>query len=139
MIKKSNVGVQWYLVDAKNQNLGRLSSKIACTLIGKNDKYYVPFKSSHIQVIVINSEYVEITGKKNEQKLYRKHSGKPGGLKQETFSKLKNRLPNKIIEHSVRGMLPKNSVGKCLARNIKVYRQNKHPHKAQEPISLDID
>lgn len=139
MIKKNNLRTQWYLIDAKEQNLGRLSSKIAYKLIGKTDKYYLPFRNNNIRVVVINSAYIKITGKKNEQKLYKRHSGKPGGLKQETFNKLKNRLPHKIIEHSVKGMLPKNNLGKRLARQLKVYQYNAHPHKAQKPISLNID
>ena len=139
MIQKNNFKIQWYLIDAKEQNLGRLSSKIAHNLIGKTDKHYLPFRNNKIKVIVINSAYIKVTGKKNQQKLYKRHSGKPGGLKQETFSKLKSRLPHKIIEHSVQGMLPKNNLGKHLARHLKVYEHNAHPHEAQKPISLNID
>nr|ARW68360.1 ribosomal protein L13 [Chondria sp. (in: red algae)] len=130
---------QWYVINAKQQNLGRLSSKIAYTLVGKNSKNYLPFQKNNIKIIVINSKYVEVTGKKSKQKLYIRHSGRPGGLKKEVFNKLQNRMPNKIIEHSIRGMLPKNNLGRELFKNLKIYSENEHPHEAQQPIFLNIN
>lgn len=130
---------QWYIIDAKQQNLGRLSSIIAYVLQGKNHINYLPFQKNNITIIIINSKYIEVTGKKSEQKVYKRHSGRPGGLKVEIFNKLQKRMPNRILEHSIRGMLPKNRLGKELFKNIKVYQEHNHPHQAQQPISLDIN
>ena len=137
-IKKNKNQITWYIVDGKEKNLGRLSSKIAYLLLGKNIKEYSKSQESNIKVIILNSKQIKVTGKKNKQKTYKSHSGKPGGLKTETFSKLQNRIPNRIIEHSIRGMLPKNKIGRQIFKNIKVYPDNQHPHEAQKPIKLDI-
>nr|WMP11899.1 50S ribosomal protein L13 [Laurencia australis]WMP12110.1 50S ribosomal protein L13 [Laurencia australis] len=128
----------WYLIDAKEKNLGRLSSQIAHILMGKDIKEYSPFQESDKQIIIINSKYINVTGKKDKQKTYKRHSGRPGGLKTETFNKLKTRIPNRIIEHSIRGMLPKNNLGRKLFKKLKIYSENQHPHTAQQPIELNI-
>jgi len=129
---------EWYLIDAKEQNLGRLSSKIAFLLKGKNKNTYTPYMNSKIHVIIINSKLIEITGKKRNQKLYKRHSGQPGGLKIETFDKLQKRMPNKIIEKSIKGMLPKNILGRQLFRQLKIYSDSKHPHSPQQPVTLNL-
>nr|ARW63789.1 ribosomal protein L13 [Chondria sp. (in: red algae)] len=139
LIPKKKYETQWYIIDARKKNLGRLSSQIAYLMIGKNNQSYLPFHISRIKIIIINSRYVEVTGKKYKQKVYVRHSGRPGGLKVEMFNKLQNRIPNRIIEHSIRGMLPKNNLGKALFKNIKIYSDNQHPHIAQQPTLLNIN
>lgn len=129
----------WYVVDAAGQRLGRLASEIACILRGKNKPIYTPHMDTGDFVIVINAEKVEVTGKKREQKLYRRHSGRPGGMKVENFAKLQARIPERIIEHAVKGMLPKNSLGRQLFTKLKVYAGSDHPHQAQKPEVLTIN
>jgi len=136
--KIQSVNNKWYVINAKNKNLGRLSSKVSHLLKGKNDPKYTPDKINNTNIIIINSKYIKVTGNKKKQKLYKRHSGKPGGLKIENFEKLNNRIPNKIIEHAIKGMLPKNRLGRMLFKKLKVYPENQHPHKAQQPINLDI-
>ncbi|NES19797.1 MAG: 50S ribosomal protein L13 [Symploca sp. SIO3E6] len=128
----------WYLVDAADMRLGRLASEIAMVLRGKNKPSYTPHMDTGDFVIVINAEKVVVTGKKRDQKLYRRHSGRPGGMKTETFAKLQARIPERIIEKAVKGMLPKNSLGRKLFTKLKVYAGETHPHQAQKPQVLTI-
>ncbi|HEY9710329.1 MAG TPA: 50S ribosomal protein L13 [Oculatellaceae cyanobacterium] len=128
----------WYIVDATNQRLGRLASEIAMVLRGKNKPSYTPHMDTGDFVIVVNAEKVAVTGKKRTQKLYRRHSGRPGGMKTETFAKLQVRVPERIIEQAVKGMLPKNSLGRQLFTKLKVYAGDTHPHQAQQPQVLAI-
>ncbi|MBD1840615.1 50S ribosomal protein L13 [Coleofasciculus sp. FACHB-64] len=128
----------WYVVDAAEQRLGRLASEIAMILRGKNKPTFTPHLDTGDFVIVVNAEKVVVTGKKRTQKLYRKHSGRPGGMKTETFAKLQGRIPERIIEHAVRGMLPKSSLGKQLFTKLKVYPGPSHPHESQQPQELKI-
>jgi large subunit ribosomal protein L13 len=118
--------------------LGRLASEVAMILRGKNKPTYTPHMDTGDFVIVINAEKVAVTGKKRTQKLYRRHSGRPGGMKTETFAKLQVRVPERIIEHAVKGMLPKNSLGAKLFTKLKVYAGDSHPHEAQQPQPLTI-
>lgn len=127
---------KWYIIDAYNKNLGRLSTEVATILRGKNKTNYMPHIINNAYVIIINAEHIIITGKKDKQKLYKKHSGYPGGLKVENFNNLKNRLPERIIEKSIKGMLPKNTLGKQLFNKLKVYRNSTHPHSAQKPEQI---
>jgi large subunit ribosomal protein L13 len=129
---------QWYVIDAADQRLGRLATAIARILRGKNKAIYTPHMDTGDFVIVINAEKVVVTGKKRSQKLYRRHSGRPGGMKIETFDQLQARIPERIIEHAVKGMLPKNSLGRKLFTKLKVYAGAEHPHQAQKPQSLTI-
>ncbi len=129
---------EWYIVDATDQRLGRLASEIAQVLRGKNKPEYTPHMDTGDFVIVINAEKVAVTGKKRTQKLYRRHSGRPGGMKTETFAKLQQRLPERIVEQAIKGMLPKNSLGKHLFTKLKVYAGPTHPHDAQQPKELKI-
>jgi large subunit ribosomal protein L13 len=129
---------KWYVVDAADQRLGRLASEIAMILRGKNKPTYTPHMDTGDFVIVINAEKVRVTGRKPIQKLYRRHSGRPGGMKTETFTQLQARLPERIIEHAVKGMLPKNSLGRQLFTKLKVYEGPTHPHQAQKPEVLTI-
>jgi large subunit ribosomal protein L13 len=129
----------WYVVDAADQRLGRLATEIAMVLRGKNKPTYTPSMDTGDFVIVINAEKVDVTGKKRFQKIYRRNSGRPGGMKTETFDKLQARIPERIIEHAVKGMLPKNSLGRQLFTKLKVYAGAAHPHAAQQPQVLQIN
>lgn len=129
---------KWYVVDAADQRLGRLASEIANVLRGKNKPSFTPHMDTGDFVVIINAEKVTVTGKKRTQKVYRRHSGRPGGMKTETFAKLQDRLPERIIEQAVKGMLPKNTLGRQLFTKLKVYAGSKHPHEAQKPEILTI-
>ncbi|MDY7015571.1 MAG: 50S ribosomal protein L13 [Cyanobacteriota bacterium] len=129
---------KWYLIDATDQRLGRLATEIATILRGKNKPTFTPHMDTGDFAIVINAEKVIVTGKKRSQKLYRRHSGRPGGMKMETFTQLQNRIPERIIEKAVKGMLPKNAMGRKLFTKLKVYAGSQHPHDAQKPEILEI-
>jgi large subunit ribosomal protein L13 len=135
----SNADQKWYVVDAADQRLGRLATQIAMVLRGKNKPHYTPFMDTGDFVIVINAEKVVVTGKKSEQKIYRRHSGRPGGMKEETFEDLQKRIPERIIEKAVKGMLPKNSLGRQLFTKLKVHAGPDHPHQSQQPVALKIE
>lgn len=130
---------EWYIVDAADQRLGRLATEIASVLRGKNKPTFTPHMDTGDFVIVINAEKIAVTGKKSAQKVYRRHSGRPGGMKTETFEKLKVRIPERILEQAVKGMLPKNSLGRQLFTKLKVYKGDVHPHEAQQPKPLTIN
>lgn len=134
-----NNNKQWYLIDATNQNLGRLSTKIASILIGKDQIQYTPYLINNTYVIITNAKFITVTGQKKHQKIYKRHSGRPGGLKSETFKELQKRLPYKIIEKSVKGMLPKGIAGRKLFSKLKVYEGNNHLHSAQKPTIISIN
>jgi len=136
---KETLDQKWFVVDAADQRLGRLATEIAIILRGKNKPSFTPNMDTGDFVVVINAEKVAVTGRKNEQKLYRRHSGRPGGMKEETFDQLKARIPERIIEKAVKGMLPKNTLGRKLFTKLKVYVGDKHPHDAQKPEILDIN
>lgn len=129
---------KWYVVDAEGQILGRLASRIATVLMGKHKSIYVPFFDVGDYVIVVNAEKVRVTGKKLDQKLYRRHSGYPGGLKEETLRSLLARRPEEVIRRAVWGMIPHHRLGRRIIRKLKVYRGPSHPHSAQNPIPLPI-
>ena len=126
----------WFLVDAEGQTLGRLASEIANVLRGKNKPSFTPHLDTGDFVIVVNAEKIEVSGKKASQKLYRRHSGRPGGMKIEKFETLRNRIPERIIEQAVKGMLPHNSLGRQQFKKLKVYKGSDHPHDAQNPVLL---
>lgn len=128
----------WYVVDAADLPLGRLATEIARILRGKHKPTFTPHLDTGDFVIVVNAEKVMVTGRKADQKLYRRHSGRPGGMKVETFRQLQARIPERIIETAVRGMLPKNSLGRKLFTKLKVYTGATHPHQAQKPQPLPI-
>ncbi|TYH29902.1 hypothetical protein ES288_A01G050200v1 [Gossypium darwinii] len=133
-----NTEKTWYVVDATDKILGRLASTISVHIRGKNLATYTPSVDMGAFVIVVNAEKVSVSGKKRTQKLYRRHSGRPGGMKVETFNQLQQRIPERIIEHAVRGMLPKGRLGRALFNHLKVYKGPDHPHDAQKPIELPI-
>ena len=130
---------KWYVVDAEGQRLGRLATEIAMILRGKNKPSFTPNVDTGDFVIVVNAEKVIVTGRKSEQKLYHRHSGRPGGMKTETFNQLQRRIPERIIEKAVKGMLPKNVMGRRLFTKLKVYTGADHPHTAQTPEPLTIN
>ncbi len=136
-----NVEHKWYLVDATDKVLGRLATQIANYLRGKHKPEFTPHADAGDYVVVINAEQIKVTGKKEQDKIYYRHSGYPGGLKETTFDKLKAKNPTQIIELAVKGMLPKNPLGRAMLRKLKVYAGAEHPHSAQEPeiISFDQD
>lgn len=126
----------WFLIDAEDQVLGRVASEIAKVLTGKNEKNFTPFFDCGNYVIVINANKIRVSGQKYTKKLYRRHSGRPGGMKTETFSMLQERIPERIIEKAVKGMLPKGSLGRSMYKKLKVYSDSTHPHTIQNPIQL---
>ena len=130
---------QWFLVDAQDQTLGRLATQVASVLRGKTKPNFTPHLDTGDFVIVVNAEKIKVTGKKPEQKLYRKHSGRPGGMKVESFNSLQARIPERIVEKAIKGMLPHNSLGRQLFRKLKVYKGSDHPHAAQEPKVLNLN
>ena len=130
---------QWYLVDAENQTLGRLATEVASVLRGKNKASYTPHLDTGDFVVVVNADKVRVSGTKSQQKLYRRHSGRPGGMKVETFAHLQERLPERIVEKAIKGMLPHNALGRQMFRKLKVYKGAEHPHAAQQPQPLQLD
>ncbi len=129
---------KWWIVDAKDQSLGRLASKIANVLRGKTKPTFTPHVDTGDFVVVINATQVKVTGNKAEAKKYHRHTGRPGSLRSETFRDVIVRRPEVPIEMAVRGMLPKNSLGRSLLKKLKVYPATEHPHAAQKPAPLAI-
>lgn len=129
---------KWYLIDATDQTLGRLSTRISKILTGKEKATYSPFLDLGDNIIVINAEKITISGKKAEQKVYRNHSGRPGGMRTENYKSLIERKPEKVLESAVKGMLPKGPRGRSLFTNLKVYKGNNHPHNAQQPKLINL-
>ena len=130
---------QWYLVDAEDQTLGRLATEVASVLRGKNKPTYTPHLDTGDFVVVVNADKIQVSGNQGSQKLYRRHSGRPGGMKVETFNALQVRIPERIVEKAIKGMLPHNALGRQLFRKLKVYRGTEHPHAAQNPQVLKIN
>jgi len=134
--KPNEVERKWYVVDASGQVLGRLATKIATVLRGKNKPQFTPHLDVGDFVVVVNAEKVRVSGKKADIKTYSHHTGYPGGLKQQVFSDLQRRHPERIIEYAVWGMLPHSRLGKQQIKKLKVYRGTAHPHQAQKPENL---
>ncbi|MDE1154237.1 MAG: 50S ribosomal protein L13 [Acidobacteriaceae bacterium] len=131
-----NIERKWYVLDAEGQTLGRLASQAASILAGKLNPLYTPYIDMGDHVIVINAEKIVVTGQKAQQKLYRRYTGFPGGLREEGFTKLLARRPEKIAEEAIKGMLPKSKLGRQMATKLKVYKGSEHPHKAQQPVAF---
>ena len=134
--RASQLESNWYLLDADNQVLGRLASRAAVVLMGKHKPDYTPFLKTGDHVIVVNAKKVRLTGKKEDQKVYRRHSGYPGGLREINARHLRAKFPERLIQQAIHGMLPKNKLGKHLARRLRVYAGPDHPHEAQNPQVL---
>jgi large subunit ribosomal protein L13 len=133
---KNEIERQWHVIDADGAVLGRLASRAAMLLMGKTKPTYTPFLDTGDHVIVINAQKVRLTGRKEEQKLYRRHTGYPGGLVEVQARKMRATRPAKMIEDAIAGMLPKTKLGKQMYRKLKVYAGDKHPHQAQKPVAL---
>ena len=129
--KKSEIDFNWRLIDAKDQTLGRLATNIAMILMGKNKPTYVPHLLCGDFVVVINSSQIKVTGQKSEKKVYRRFSDYPGNSKEIPYYVIQKKFPNKIIEHAVKGMLPKNKLGNKMFTRLKIYSGPDHPHEAQ--------
>lgn len=136
MANAQNVERNWYIIDAEGQTVGRLASQVATVLRGKNKPTYTPHVDCGDHVIIINAEKVVFTGKKLDQKLYRRHSGYAGGLKETTARKVLDTHPERVLMHAVKGMLPKNSLGRQMLTKLRVYAGTNHNHEAQQPQEL---
>ena len=136
--KEKEITKHWRIVDAKDQVLGRLASKVAAVLRGKDKVIYSPHQDTGDEVIVVNARYVKTTGKKLAQKIYKRYSAYPGGLNIETLEAVLKKRPTYVIRHAVHGMLPKNKLGDKLLKKLRVYADEKHPHQAQNPKVLEI-
>lgn len=138
MPSSREIARKWFVVDASGKTLGRLATEAASVLAGKRNPRYTPFMDMGDHVIVVNAEKVRLTGLKSQKKIYRRYTGFPGGLREESFTRLLARRPEKIVEEAVKGMLPKTKLGRQMATKLKVYRGQDHPHQAQQPVALEV-
>jgi len=136
--KKEEVDHKWYLVNAEGKVLGRLSAELAKILRGKNKPTYTPYLDTGDFVVVVNAGKVTLTGKKMKDKIYYHHTGYPGGIKEMNAEKLLAKKPTEMIRMAVKGMLPKNSLGRQMLRKLKIYAGSSHPHDAQKPVPLEL-
>ena len=137
-IRAEEITRDWYLVDADNQTLGRLASRVAQILRGKNKPYFTPHMDMGDFVVIINAEKVKVTGNKEADKTYFRHSGYPGGITEINLKKIRQHHPEKIITNAVKGMLPHNSLGRNLLKHLKIYATEVHPHTAQQPQVITL-
>jgi large subunit ribosomal protein L13 len=138
MARPHEVERRWYLVDAQGQTLGRLATEIARLLRGKNKPQYTPHVDTGDFVVVVNAEKVVVTGKKAEQKVYYRHTGYPGGLKETSYEVMMERKPTEILRKAVRGMMPRTRLGRQQLRKLKIYAGPEHPHEAQDPQPYEV-
>jgi large subunit ribosomal protein L13 len=136
--KEGEIARKWYVVDADGQTLGRLAAQVANILTGKNNPRYTPFIDTGDHVIVINAEKIKVTGLKSEDKVYYRYTGFPGGLRSEEFKKRMARKPEMVVQEAITGMLPKSKLGRAMSKKLKVYRGDKHPHEAQQPVAAAV-
>lgn len=136
--KPHEVKRDWFVVDATNKVLGRLATEIARRLRGKHKPEYTPHVDTGDYIVVVNVEKLRVTGDKAEQKKYYRHSGYPGGIYEDSFTKLQQRAPARVLEKAVKGMLPKGPLGYAMIKKLKVYAGGEHPHAAQQPKSLEV-
>lgn len=136
--REQDIQHDWYVVDAQGQTLGRLATRVASILKGKNKPSYTPHMDCGDYVVVVNASKVHVTGQKMTQKKYYRHSGYPGGLKEVTLRDQLNKFPGRVIEAAVRGMLPHNRLGRQMFKKLKVYAGPNHPHEAQQPENLEL-
>jgi large subunit ribosomal protein L13 len=136
--KPAEVKRDWYIIDAKGKTLGRMASEIARRLKGKHKPEYTPHVDTGDNIVVVNAEKVHVTGKKITDKIYYRHSGFPGGIKSLSFEKLIEKAPERVIQLAVKGMLPKNPLGRAMLRKLKVYAGPDHVHSSQQPQTLDF-
>ena len=136
--KPGEVERAWLLIDAEDQVLGRVATKAATLLKGKHKPQYTPHVDTGDFVVIINADKIRLTGTKAAQKDYFHHTGFPGGLKRETFTEAMEKHPERVVEHAVKGMLPKNTLGRAMGKKLKVYAGAEHPHEAQKPVELKL-
>lgn len=136
--KPEDIERSWYVVDASGKTLGRLASEIAQIVRGKHKPIFSPSVDAGDYVIVVNAERIHVTGDKLDQKIYYRHSGYPGGLKEVSLRRMLDEHPTRVITHAVRGMLPKNRLGRTMLKKLKVYAGPEHPHQAQQPEPLEF-
>ena len=136
--KEGDITRKWFVVDATGLPLGRLASRVARILIGKENPKYTPFIDTGDHVVIINAAKVQVTGLKGEQKMYHRYTGYPGGLRSEDFRKRFDRKPEAVVQDAIVGMLPHTKLGRAMASKLKVYRGDKHPHEAQKPETLAL-
>jgi large subunit ribosomal protein L13 len=136
--KPAEVERKWYVVDAEGKTLGRMASAVAAILRGKNKPTYTPHVDCGDYVIIINADKVAVTGKKRQEKIYKRHTGYPGGLKELTFEQLMEKHPEEVVRHAVKGMMPNGKLGRKMFKKLKVYAGPEHDHAAQKPEVLDI-
>jgi large subunit ribosomal protein L13 len=137
--KPHEVKRDWFVIDASNKVLGRLATEVARRLRGKHKAEYTPHVDTGDYIVITNAEKVIVTGRKYKEKMYYHHSGFPGGIKSISFDKLQKKDPTRIIERAIKGMLPKNPLGREMYRKLKVYAGSEHPHTAQQPQVLEIE
>ena len=135
---KNGVTRRWHVIDAQDVVLGKLASKAAMLLMGKTKPTYTPFLDTGDHVIVVNAEKVRLTGRKEQDKVYRHFTGYPGGLVEKSFQRVRQERPVRIVEEAIQGMLPKTKLGKQMYRKLKVYAGDRHPHAAQQPVALAL-
>ncbi len=136
--KPETIQRDWFIIDAENKTLGRLSSEVARILMGKHRAYYTPHWDLGDHIVVINAAKVRVTGKKETDKIYWRHTGYPGGIRSETVSELREKRPEEIIRRAVKGMMPKNRLAKQMIKKLHLYPTEEHPHKAQKPKELTL-
>ena len=137
-VKASEIEREWFIVDATGKNLGRLATRIATILRGKHKPTYTPGMDAGDHVIVINAEKIAVTGRKREAKFYYRHSLYPGGQTAVRLDEMLAKHPTRVIQHAVKGMLPKNRLGRAMIKKVKVYAGDSHPHAAQKPTALEL-
>ncbi len=137
--KPLEVEREWLVIDAEDQVLGRVATKAAQLLKGKHKPQYTPHVDTGDFVIILNADKIRVTGTKASSKEYYRHSGYPGGLKCETFAEAMQKHPERVIEHAVKGMLPKNTLGRAMGKKLKVYTGSEHPHAAQKPRKIELE
>lgn len=136
--RPSDINREWFVVDATDKVLGRLASQIAQRLRGKHKTIYTPHVDTGDFIVVVNVDKIRVTGKKDQQKMYHRHSGYPGGIYSASYEKLHGKFPGRVLEYAVKGMLPKGPLGYAMLKKLKVYSGAAHPHSAQQPKSLTI-
>ena len=137
--RKGEISAKWYLVDASGQVLGRLATQVATLLRGKHREHFTPFLDFGDHVIVVNAAKIRLTGNKLEQKVYRYHTGYPGGLKETSVRRMLQEHPNRVVEEAILGMLPKSKLGKAMGQKLLVYADDQHPHQAQKPEIYSLE
>jgi large subunit ribosomal protein L13 len=138
MARPLEVERKWYVVDAEGQTLGRLATEIATILRGKNKAQYTPHVDTGDFVVVVNAEKVVVTGKKADQKVYRRHSGYPGGMKETSYARMMERKPTEVLRKAVKGMMPRTRLARQQLKKLKIYAGPEHPHAAQDPQNLEV-